>query len=113
MAAPTAGKALCGSGPSIRGFPRDIEAALEEIAPAGKLKVAERPTSSIALHSLRESSFRLADDAGKALCVVQLALAAPAPSSRLVDNLNASVHLRNLLTDMSVLDETLRLCARQ
>ncbi len=50
----------------------------------------------------------LADDAGRALAAVRLVLAQPGISSQLVDNLNASLHLRALLTDVFLLDEILK-----
>jgi hypothetical protein len=50
----------------------------------------------------------LGDDAGKALAAVRLVLAQPAISSQLIDNLNASLHLRALLTDVFLVDEVLK-----
>ena len=50
----------------------------------------------------------LADDAGKALAAVRLVSAQPRISSQLVDNLNASLHLRALLTDVFLVDEILK-----
>jgi hypothetical protein len=47
-------------------------------------------------------------DAGDALAAVQLVLAQPCISSQLVDNLNASIHLRALLTDLFLIDEILK-----
>jgi hypothetical protein len=47
-------------------------------------------------------------DARTALGVVRLVLARPDIGSQLVDNLNASIHLRALLTDLFVLDEALK-----
>ena len=44
-------------------------------------------------------------DARDALAAVQLVLAQPTISSQLVDNLNASIHLRALLTDLFLVDE--------
>lgn len=44
-------------------------------------------------------------DARKAHSMIGLVLAQPAISSQLVDNLNASVHLRALLTDLFVISE--------
>ena len=38
---------------------------------------------------------------------MQLVLAQPGISSQLVDNLNASIHLRALLTDLFLVDEVL------
>ena len=47
-------------------------------------------------------------DASDARAAVQLALAQPSISSQMVDNLNASIHLRALLTDLFLLDEIVR-----
>jgi hypothetical protein len=47
-------------------------------------------------------------DARVALGAVRLVLARPDISSQLIDNLNASIHLRALLTDLFVIDEALR-----
>lgn len=46
-------------------------------------------------------------DASDSLAAVRLVLAQPAISSQLVDNLNASIHLRALLTDIFLVDEIL------
>ena len=46
-------------------------------------------------------------DAAASLAAVRLVLAQPAISSQLVDNLNASIHLRALLTDLFLIDEIL------
>jgi hypothetical protein len=47
------------------------------------------------------------DDAQKSLAAITLVLAQERISSELVDNLNASIHLRALLTDLFLLSETL------
>ena len=47
----------------------------------------------------------LARDAKDAQASVQLALAQPSISSQMIDNLNASIHLRALLTDLFLIDE--------
>jgi hypothetical protein len=47
-------------------------------------------------------------DARDSLAAVELVLVQPAISSQLIDNLNASVHLRALLTDVFLLGEVLR-----
>ena len=44
-------------------------------------------------------------DASDAQAAIQLVLAQPAISSQMVDNLNASIHLRALLTDLFLIDE--------
>jgi hypothetical protein len=50
----------------------------------------------------------LARDARDSLVAVELVLAQPAISSQLIDNLNASIHLRALLTDLFLIDEILK-----
>ena len=47
-------------------------------------------------------------DASDARAAVGLVLAQPSISSQLIDNLNASIHLRALLTDLFLIDEILR-----
>src|ERR1700720_376104 len=47
-------------------------------------------------------------DARDSLAAIQLVLAQPAISSQLIDNLNASIHLRALLTDLFLVDEILK-----
>ncbi|MEO7134409.1 MAG: hypothetical protein ABI024_09320 [Vicinamibacterales bacterium] len=50
----------------------------------------------------------LARDARDAQASIQLALAQPSISSQMIDNLNASIHLRALLTDLFLIDEIVR-----
>ena len=50
----------------------------------------------------------LARDARDSLVAIELVLAQPAISSQLIDNLNASIHLRALLTDLFLIDEILK-----
>ncbi len=50
----------------------------------------------------------LESDARSSLAVVQLVLAQATLSSQLIDNLNASIHLRALLTDLFLIDEILK-----
>ena len=47
-------------------------------------------------------------DARTSQAAIQLVLAQPAISSQMVDNLNASIHLRALLTDLFLLDEVFK-----
>jgi hypothetical protein len=51
----------------------------------------------------------LARDAQNALAAMELVLAQPGISSQLIDNLNASIHLRALLTDLFLITEILQL----
>ncbi|MCP5145192.1 MAG: hypothetical protein H6978_10310 [Gammaproteobacteria bacterium] len=50
----------------------------------------------------------LATDSHKALVAVRLVAAQKSISSQLIDNLNASIHLRALLTDLFLMDEALK-----
>jgi hypothetical protein len=63
------------------------------------LQPAER---YLAFHSVLER------DAGDSLASIQLVLAQATISSQLIDNLNASIHLRALLTDLFLVDEILK-----
>ena len=47
-------------------------------------------------------------DAKDAQAAIQLVLGQPGISSQLVDNLNASIHLRALLTDLFLIDEVFK-----
>jgi hypothetical protein len=47
-------------------------------------------------------------DAQDSLAALEIVLAQPAISSQLIDNLNASIHLRALLTDLFLIGEILR-----
>jgi hypothetical protein len=48
-------------------------------------------------------------DAQDSLAAIELVLAQPAISSQLIDNLNASIHLRALLTDLFLVSETIKI----
>jgi len=50
----------------------------------------------------------LEQDVAKARAGLRLTLAQPSISSQLVDNLNASIHLRTLLTDIFLVDEIVK-----
>jgi len=50
----------------------------------------------------------LARDTQDSLAAVELVLAQSVISSQLIDNLNASIHLRALLTDLFLIDEILK-----
>jgi hypothetical protein len=47
-------------------------------------------------------------DARNSQAAIQLVLAQPAIGSQMVDNLNASIHLRALLTDLFLIDEVFK-----
>jgi hypothetical protein len=50
----------------------------------------------------------LARDAADAQAAIQMVLAQPSIGSQMIDNLNASIHLRALLTDLFLIDEILK-----
>lgn len=47
-------------------------------------------------------------DAKDSLAAFQLVLAQPSISSQLIDNLNASIHVRAMLTDLFLIDEVIK-----
>ena len=47
-------------------------------------------------------------DANDSLAALRMVLAQPSISSQLIDNLNASIHLRALLTDLFLIDELIK-----
>jgi hypothetical protein len=56
-----------------------------------------------------ENFVRVTDrDAQDSLAAIEVVLAQPSISSQLIDNLNASIHLRALLTDLFLLGEVVR-----
>lgn len=56
----------------------------------------------------REFTSVLARDAQDSLAIIRLVLAQPSISSQLIDNLNASSHLRALLTDLFLVGDIVR-----
>jgi hypothetical protein len=80
----------------------------EEGAPSGELRrLLERALG--ALDGLAQAFLEVARrDAAAAGAAIRLVLARTAISSQLIDNLNASIHLRALLTDLFLIDECLK-----
>jgi len=72
-------------------------------------KAAEALTG-IALENISQAFTAVLErDAESAKAAIELVLDQPAISSQLIDNLNASIHLRAVLTDFFLLDEILKL----
>jgi len=46
-------------------------------------------------------------DASNSLAAIEMVLGQPAISSQLIDNLNASIHLRALLTDLFLISDVI------
>ena len=101
--------------PSDHGSPRgeEVRGYLHRVrdAIAG---LAETCSLAVKLEGLQpeqhyQAFFAVLDrDARDSLAAIELVLAQPAISSQLVDNLNASIHLRALLTDLFLVSEILK-----
>jgi hypothetical protein len=94
------------SGSQIREFLRKCERALDGLADAARRSVRDLEGEEAAPF---EAFVDVLDhDARNAGAAVRLVLAHPSIGSQLVDNLNASSHLRAVLTDLFLLDEALK-----
>lgn len=97
-----------GSGPGsqLREFLQKSNAALTGLADLFRALVRSEPVEAAdRYHAFIDVLER---DARDAQAAIQLVLAQPSISSQLVDNLNASIHLRALLTDLFLIDEILK-----
>lgn len=95
-----------GAGGQIRQFLTKCEGALAGLADfigdfVKRLKVESAEPYTAFMHVIDR-------DARDALAAVRLVLAQSSISSQLVDNLNASIHLRALLTDLFLIDEVFK-----
>ena len=97
---------VSGDGPSIRVFLTSLSDALGALDGAMKDEIASRAPGNVA--QLETFSVVLADDASRAGAAVNMALSVPSISSQLIDNLNASIHLRALLTTLFLMDEAVQ-----
>jgi hypothetical protein len=94
------------TGGQLRSFLNGCDEALTGLADAVGQVVEAQKREPVARY--RAFVAVLSRDARDAQAAVQLVLAQPAISSQLIDNLNASIHLRALLTDLFLIDEILR-----
>ena len=94
------------TGGQIRGYLTGTDTALTGLAKVFRRLVAETKVESPDVYEVFIQM--LERDAQAAQAAVRLALAQPAISSQLVDNLNASIHIRTLLTDLFLVDEILK-----
>jgi hypothetical protein len=94
------------SSPGIRDFLIRIDSALDGLGAVARAGVGERGGGWLEASAAFLEA--IDDDARKAQGAVRLVLKQTGISSQLVDNLNASIHLRALLTDLFVLDEALK-----
>jgi len=98
------GDGAAGSGTELRHFLEKAAGALDGLADAVRGAVNERGEES---PSWDDMLAVVARDAEGALAAVRLVAARPAASSQLVDNLNANIHLRAVLTDLFLVDDLL------
>ena len=91
---------------SIRSFLQSLAEGIKNIS-----KGFDEASGSLDLNASEFENFKtlLARDAESALAVVELVLSVPSLSSQVIDNLNASTHLRCLLTDLFVMDEVIKI----
>ena len=101
-----AGEAAAKSGAPLRDSLARTSAALDGLAEVLRAIVQGRNLQPA--EHYRTFADMLERDARHARASIELVLAQPAISSQLVDNLNASVHLRALLTDLFLIDELLK-----
>jgi len=87
---------------SIRRFLLRADAALYGLAACLRASVADRVAAYADFIDVLEQ------DARRTRAAFRLVLAQRALSSQLIDNLNASIHIRALLTDIFLIDETLK-----
>ncbi|MDP6040775.1 MAG: hypothetical protein QGG64_19660 [Candidatus Latescibacteria bacterium] len=69
---------------------------------------AEQLAIEVGLSNYRAFLDVMAAGAKKAQAGINLVLAKPTISSQLIDNLNSSIHLRALLTDLFLIDDALK-----
>ncbi len=96
-----------GKGAQVRGFLEGALRALGDLADAYAAAVKQEGLTPVAPYMAFLGV--LDRDAKDSQAAVELVLAQPAISSQLIDNLNASIHLRALLTDLFLIDEILKL----
>lgn len=94
-----------GSGPSIRGYLEDMIAGLTTLADDFAAVIADEKEADQELFAAYNEVVRV--DAEKTLKAISLIMSLPSIGSQLVDNINASIHVRALLTDIFLLDEAL------
>ncbi len=95
-----------GSGSQLREFLGRAVKALSGLADAYATAVKEEGQAS---EPYRAFLTVLDRDASDSIAAIEMVRAQRTLSSQLIDNLNASIHIRALLTDLFLIDETLKL----
>ena len=95
-----------GAASELRDFLDAMERALDVLGATVKAQADAQNAEA----AQRASEFldAVEQDAKRAQGVIRLVLAQDGISSQLIDNVNASIHLRALLTDLFILDEVLK-----
>ena len=93
-------------GDSIRTFLESLSTGLGAIGDAVQKEIDGAGGKNAA--QMMQFAAVLAADAGKAKAAVDMTLSTPSIGSQIIDNLNATIHLRALLTSIFLIDEALR-----
>jgi hypothetical protein len=97
-------------GGQVRKF---LQRAAEALTGLGEsCRLAIRDSGLETFEQYEDFCSMLERDVRDSLAVIRVVLAQPSISSQLVDNLNASSHLRALLTDLFLIGEILRTTAK-
>jgi len=94
-----------GTGAQVRDYLRRCDDAVRSIGDSVSARVAQLGVDPAPYTAFVDV---IRADAKAASAAIQLVLAQPSIGSALIDNLNASIHLRALLTDLFLIDETLK-----
>jgi hypothetical protein len=97
------GDAASGSGGQLRDFISRAEAALDRMGDCFRALLKEEDFTPVDVWA--DMIDTIDRDAAAALAAVRLVGAQESISSQLVDNLNANIHLRALLTDLFLVDD--------
>lgn len=95
-----------GTGDNIRTFLERADAALEGLGPLSH--AVFQGLGAVPTSGYQKFIEVLGEDAQKAQAAIRMVLSLPSISSQLTDNLNSSIHLRTLLTDLFLIDEVLK-----
>lgn len=99
-----------GGAVSIRDYLGRLQSGLASVADDFDAIIDEIAKENAALY--RDYITVLREDAKKSKMAVDIVLSLPSIGSQVVDNLNATIHIRALLTDIFFIDEALTSLAR-
>lgn len=99
-----------GSGPSIRVYLEKMLSGLSSIADDFEAVINEITGDNAELYLNYVSVLK--EDAVKSEKAIALVMSLPSIGSQVIDNLNASIHIRALLTDVFLIDEALTALSR-